>query len=97
MKTNNTKENAIKLFLDKTNYTRQQIKKIEKKDGFTNISYKIKTDDGQSYQVRLCYSKLIKREVEHKVYNDLEIPLIYFDDKTGNMIRQWVPGKKIHH
>ncbi len=97
MNTNNTKENAIKLFLDKTNYTRHQIKKIEKKDGFTNISYKIKTDDGQSYQVRLCNSKLIKREVEHKVYNDLEIPLIFFDDKTGNMIRQWVPGKKIHH
>ena len=90
------KKEAIQLFLDKTSYSKQQIHKIIKlNDGFTNVSYKITTKDGLMFQVRICDNKFINRKVEKLVFDNLKVPLVYFDNTTGNMIKRWVNGKCI--
>ncbi len=91
---NNFKLQALSLFLSKTSYKQNDIKKIiECRSSFTNKSFKFilkKT----IFQVRLGCNSLIDRKNELEIYNSLQLPIIFFDIKNGNMIRPWIDGKK---
>lgn len=64
--------------------------------GYTNESFVATYENGQKYQVRLPHcGKMLNRSNEYKIIGLLkqthDFP--YFDVKTGNCIKKWIPGK----
>ncbi len=92
---NNFKSQALVLFLTKTNYQENEIKKIVCcKSSFTNKSFKFILKNKNIFQVRIGCNLSINRKNELEIYNSLQLPIIFFDTKNGDMIRPWIDGKK---
>jgi hypothetical protein len=85
------KQTAINLFINKTNYDKTQIVSctpIHK--GFTNLSYKIRTQSGDAYQVRIANDgHQVDRHNEQIVYQLIKFSyFVYYDVTTGNAIKK---------
>jgi thiamine kinase-like enzyme len=92
----NYRQQAINLFVQKTKYTKEEIKScIPIHNGFTNISYKIKLKNNTTYQVRIGNDHhQINRHNEQLIYRLIKFPyFIYYDVETGNAIKKWIEGK----
>lgn len=63
--------------------------------GYTNQSYVVTYDDGVKYQVRLPHCGNLLNRANEKLIHDLrgDDSFVYFDVKTGNAIKRWIPGK----
>lgn len=69
------------------------MKEIHK--GYTNVSYEIIFENKSKYQVRIPHcGNLINRSAEYQVLKLIkDKTYIYFDQKTGIAVKQWIPGK----
>ncbi|GHU31938.1 hypothetical protein FACS1894166_04310 [Bacilli bacterium] len=86
----NIKQKAISFFIKHTSYATGDIQDIAQlHNGFTNISFKIKTRDRQIYQVRLSKQPdVVDRVNERKVIKDVDFDyFVYYEPKTGNAIK----------
>jgi hypothetical protein len=86
----NFKTKAIDFFVNYTDYQRNNIVKITPiHEGYTNISYKVMTNDHKAYQIRLNNTDSVDRTNEKNVLDIVKFPyFIYFDIKTGNAVKQ---------
>lgn len=98
---NNLKQNAINLFIkfNRNNYKKEDIIKIKKiHNGFTNISFYFKLNNGSEFQVRLGRNNDIVDRVNE--VNTLKIinndSYLYYDVKSGNSIKKWIKGRTLN-
>lgn len=98
---NNLKQNAINLFIKfyRNKYKKEDIIKIKKiHNGFTNISFYFKLNNGSEFQVRLGRNNDIVDRVNE--VNALKIinndSYLYYDVKSGNSIKKWIKGRTLN-
>ncbi|MDC4182145.1 phosphotransferase [Mycoplasma bradburyae] len=91
---------ALEFFITHTDYLINDVVSIQEiHNGFTNISYLLKTKDNKQYQVRFAQNnELVSRINEYEVIKLLNNDLfIFFDKQTGDCIKKWIPGKEVDY
>jgi hypothetical protein len=86
----NFKEQALNLFVNKTKYKVNDIRKcVQIHKGFTNVSYKVTLKDQSIYQIRIANDKKkVNRLNEQKIYRLIGFSyFVYYDVRTGNAIK----------
>lgn len=85
---------AKNLFLSKTNYKENEIKKIKPiNQGFTNICFVLTTSDQKKYQVRIGGSNdIVDRQNEINFIKLIKDENYLYYDLEGNAIKKWIKG-----
>lgn len=90
------KEKANKIFTKSTGYHTYDIAKCSLiHDGFTNISYRYKLENGNEYQIRIGNDQEFINRKNEKLFLDSigNKDYISLDTKNGNAVKKWIIGK----
>ncbi|CAM9153211.1 phosphotransferase [Mycoplasma marinum] len=95
-KNNEFKNKAIELFIDKTKYSKDQIKQINKiENGFSNnANFLFLLDNGDKFQVKIPKGK-------NTLFPDIKSAFLYdssiyiYLNENGLMIKKWIEGKHV--
>ncbi|BAC44735.1 hypothetical protein D8X55_01585 [Malacoplasma penetrans] len=85
---------AIELFLNNTNFKKEDIKKIKNIHlGYTNKSFLFILKNKDKYQIRISKNnQIIDRNIEQKILPFLKNNIFVYMDKDGNAIKRWIEG-----
>lgn len=89
------KEKANKIFTKNTKYHVYDVSKCSLiHDGFTNISYRYKLEDGSEYQIRIGNDEEFINRKNEKAFLDSigNNDYISLDTKNGNAVKKWIDG-----
>lgn len=84
----------IALFVKNTKYQPEDIQSCTKiKEGFSNLSYHLITNDCQEFQVRFGQNNhIIFRSNEQAIMKAIKLEFVYYNPENGDSIRRWFHG-----